>query len=75
MPAANALMDDGHLAVDVDPGSGAALKAGAHDIPTMANATDGGQYCNVHVALFLLLGVGLILILRKTGIHAIHLEG
>jgi hypothetical protein len=75
MPAANLLSDDGSLGVVVDPGSRSALKAGGHDVGTMANGSGGSDYCNVHVALILLLGVGLVLMFRKSGIHAIHLEG
>ena len=74
MPAANLLTDDGSLGVVVDPGSAAAIRAGAQNVPTMGSAANA-DYCNVHVALFALLGVALIVLLRKSGVHALSLEG
>jgi hypothetical protein len=74
MPAANLLTDDGSFAGSVDPGSASVLRAGAQDVSTMANATSADN-CNIHVALFALLGVALIVLLRKSGVHALSLEG
>jgi hypothetical protein len=74
MPAANLLTDDGTLSIAVDPGSQSALRAGAHVNPTMGSGSNA-DYCNVHVALFALLGVALIVLLRKSGVHALSLEG
>ncbi len=73
MPAVNALNDEGHLDV-MPPDTQAALTIGGQDVSTMSNTTDG-DFCNVHVALFALLGVAFVIILRKSGIHAIQLEG
>lgn len=75
MPAANALMDDGTLGMTVDPGGSSALRVGAQDMSTMANADIDNRYCNVHVALIFLLSVGFVVLLRKNGIHALSLEG
>jgi len=75
MPAANLLTDDGTLSVAVDPGSAAAIRAGAQDVTTMGSGGSNADYCNVHVALFALLGVALIVLLRKSGVHALSLEG
>jgi len=74
MPAANLLTDDGTLAVQVDPGSATAIRLGAQDVSTMGSASNADN-CNVHVALFALLGVALIVLLRKSGVHALSLEG
>jgi len=74
MPAANLLTDDGSFAGSVDPGSGSVLRMGAQDVSTMGNAASADN-CNVHVALFALLGVALIVLLRKSGVHALSLEG
>jgi hypothetical protein len=76
MPAANLLTDDGHLTVSTDAGSGATQKVGAQSFSTMAGGNiAGADNCNVHVALFALLGVAFIILLRKGGIHALSLEG
>lgn len=74
MPAANLLTDDGTLSVRTDPGGASTLSVGAQDMPTLSTVGDA-DYCNVHVALFALLGVALIVLLRKSGIHALSLEG
>jgi hypothetical protein len=74
MPAANLLTDDGSLDVRTDPGSSGTLRVGAQAVPTMGGAASA-DYCNVHVALFALLGVALIVLLRKSGVHALTLEG
>lgn len=75
MPAANLLTDDGHLAVSVDSDT-QTLKVGAQSFSTMAGgASDNTRYCNVHVALLFALAIGFIVLMRKSGIHALALEG
>lgn len=74
MPAANLLNDDGHLTVQVDPGTGSVFKAGGQSVSTMASGSDN-DYCNVHVALLFALAVGFVVLMRKSGIHALALEG
>jgi len=74
MPAANLLTDDGSLDIRTDPGGASTLRAGAQDVSTIGDVANA-DYCNVHVALFALLGVALIVLLRKNGIHALSLEG
>ena len=74
MPAANLLTDDGTLDARTDPGGSSTLRVGAQDVSTIGDVANA-DYCNVHVALFALLGVALIVLLRKNGIHALSLEG
>lgn len=75
MPAANLLTDDGHLAISSDSGpSQQTLRVGAQDVSTMENGDSAG-YCNVHVAMLFLLAVGFVVLLRRSGIHALALEG
>lgn len=74
MPAANLLNDDGHLTVQVEQGSGSVQTAGAQAFSTMAGGSDN-DYCNVHVALLFALAVGFVVLMRKSGIHALALEG
>jgi hypothetical protein len=74
MPAANLLTDDGTLSVPTDPGGQSTLRVGAQDVPTIGDVSNA-DYCNVHVALFALLGVALVVLLRKSGVHALTLEG
>lgn len=73
MPAANLFTDDGSLSVNSDPGSTSTLQTGGQHFSTMS--AGNADNCNVHVALFVLLGVALIVLLRKNGIHALSLEG
>ncbi len=74
MPAANLLTDDGSIDIRTDPGGASTLRAGVQDVTTIGDVGNA-DYCNVHVALFALLGVALIVLLRKNGIHALSLEG
>lgn len=74
MPAANLLTDDGHLSVSVDQGTGQVQTAGAQAVSTMSGGSDN-DFCNVHVALLFALAVGFIVLMRKSGIHALALEG
>jgi hypothetical protein len=75
MPAANLLTDDGTIdGMRTDPGGASTLRVGAQDVSTIGDVANA-DYCNVHVALFALLGVALVVLLRKNGIHALSLEG
>lgn len=74
MPAANLLTDDGHLSVTVEQGNGSIQTAGAQSFSTMVGGSDN-DYCNVHVALLFALAIGFIVLMRKSGIHALALEG
>lgn len=73
MPAANLLTDEGNIAVAVQ--NEAVLRTGVQDYGTMQDYDVNDSSCNVHVALFVLLAVGFVLVLRKSGLHGLIVEG
>lgn len=73
MPAANLLTDDGNVAIQVQ--NEAVLRTGVQDYGTMSDYDNSDSACNVHVALFVLVAVGFILVLRKSGLHGLIVEG
>lgn len=73
MPAANLLTDEGSISVAVQ--NSEVLRAGAQDFSTSNNTDNEEGNCNVHVALFFLVAVGFIMVLRKNGFHDLMVEG
>lgn len=73
MPAANLLTDEGNIAIQVQ--NEAVLRTGVQDYGTMSDSDNSDSSCNVHVALLVLVAVGFVLVLRKTGLHGLIVEG
>lgn len=73
MPAANLLTDDGNIAIQVQ--NEAVLRTGVQEYGTMSDYDNDNSSCNVHVALLTILAVGFVLVLRKSGLHGLIVEG
>jgi hypothetical protein len=72
MPAVNFLTDTGSISAAVMGEANDLRTTGAQDVSTMAQ---DNNYCNVHVALIVLVAVGFLVLLEKQGFHSLLVEG
>jgi hypothetical protein len=80
MPAVNFLTDEGSISAAVmgdandirTKGAGGLRVTGAQDVSTLAQ---DNNYCNIHVALIVLIAVGFLVLIEKNGFHSLMVEG
>ena len=72
MPAVNFLTDTGSISAQVMGEANDLRTTGAQDVSTLAK---DNNYCNVHVALIVLVAVGFLVLLEKQGFHSLLVEG